>query len=272
MKKLLMVLIVLALTVPAIAEVKISCEQKPWLHYGAVGDGNLVTVYYDATSEGNNVRAFALEIELIDNYGTVGNAVITGVEDYFIGENNSVAKGFGIFPGTIQIDTAGNPTSWGTPVAPNDTPGAAGTGFGTNKIVVEMGSLYTDANAPPKSGTLLKFRINNKITDIKISENTERGGVVMENPDEAVDVNAPGNGHAVYTIIMPGDICGAAYGPRDGQCKLIDYLQLSNNYKVGPPCPDQRADLCGAGFAAPDTKCLLIDYLALSEMYNESWK
>ena len=270
MKKLLLVLAILAITAPAFAEVKITCEQKPWLGYGAGTDANLVTVYYDATSEANNVRAFGLEIALTDAIGA-DNAVFASIEGYHAGENDAVNKGFGIFPGTIQIDGAGNPTSWGTPVAPSTDPGAAGTGLGTNKIVVEMGSLYTGANSPPKSGVLLKFRVNNKVADITISENTERAGLVMENPDEAVDINAPGNGQAAYSIIMPGDIAGTSFGPRDGQCTILDYFRLLQNYNQCPPA-DLRADLTGPGWIAPDGCANIVDYFALLSRYNESWQ
>lgn len=272
MKKLLLVLAILAITAPAFAEVKITCEQKPWLGFGGKTDANLVTVYYDATSEANNVRAFGLEITLTDTVGT-DNAVFASVEGYHAGENDAVNKGFGIFPGTIQIDGAGNPTSWGTPVAPSTDPGAAGTGLGTNKIVVEMGSLYTGANSPPKSGVLLKFRVNNKVADITISENTERAGLVMENPDEAVDINAPGNGQAAYSILMPGDICGFVYGARDGKVDSWDYNRLINaaNWMQNPPS-DIRCDITAFIWGAPDGKVDSWDYNALLSKWMQSWQ
>ena len=271
MRKLLLVLTILALTAPAFAEVKIYCVQQPWLSFTG-NDGNVVTVYYDATSEANNVRAFGLEIELIDAVGA-DNAVFASVEGYHAGENDAVNKGHGIFPGTIQIDGAGVVTSDGTPVAPNTDPGAAGTGLGTNKIVVEMGSLYTGANSPPKSGVLLKFRVNNKVADITISENTERGGVVMENPDEAVDVNTPGNGQAAYSIVMPGDVTGLFFGPKDGKVDTWDYSRLINsaNWMQSPPA-NPGADLTSLFFQAPDNKVDTWDYSALLGKWMQSWE
>jgi hypothetical protein len=247
MKRIILILAVLTLAVPAGAEVLITCSQDPWCFPGSK-DYNLVTVTYDATSETNNVRALALNIELTDTIGA-DNAVITGVEGYHVGENNSVQKGFGIFPGTITIDGAGNVTNWGTPVAPNTAPGAAGSGLNTKKIVVEMGSLYTDANAPPKSGTLLKFRFNHKVATVTITENTERGGIVMENPDEPVDLNAP-----VLAILCPADICGKGYKARDAKIDSWDVARLGANYGKSPLL-DPRADITGKGYKTYDGTC-----------------
>lgn len=270
MKKLLLVLAILAITAPAFAEVKITCEQKPWLGFTS-NDGNLVTVYYDATSEANNVRAFGLEIELVDNLGA-DNAVITGVEGYHVGENDAVSKGYGIFPGTIQIDGTGAVTDYGSPVAPSTDPGAAGTGLGTNKIVVELGSLYTGANSPDPCGVLLKFRVNNKACDVKISENSERGGVVMENPDEAVDVNTPGNGGvAQFTIRAPYDICGPSYGPPDGVCNDWDYYVVYGYWQQAPGTPN--ADITSSGYGAPDNFVNDWDYYIIYGFWqNSSWQ
>jgi hypothetical protein len=282
MKKMFIVLAVLALTVSAAAEVKVYSGSQPWLYAGDANwcgnlpwkgdkydttDANIVTVYYDATSEPNRVRAFALNIELSDAFGA-DNAVIESVSDYFVGECNATEKGYGIFPGTISIDGSGNVTDWGTPVAVNDTPGAVGTGLGTKKIVIEMGSLYTDANAPAKSGILFKFRVNDKACGITISENTERGGIVMENPDEAVDVNMPG-----AVVICPGDACGRFEGPRDGKCTTPDYTLVLNTWQdVWPTMYDYRADLCGRFDGAPDQKCTTPDYNKILNSWQLSWQ
>lgn len=274
MKKLLLVLTILAIAVPASASVVITCEQQPYAHFSAPRDGNLITVKYDATTEANNVRAFGLEIELIDNNG-LNNAVITGVEGYFVGECTAGSQGYGIFPGTIQIDGGGVVTDYGTPVAPSTDPGAAGTGLGTNKIVVEMGSLYTGANSPPNQGILLKFRVNNKVCLVDISENPERGGVVMENPDEAVTVVAPGNGSAQFAIKCPGDNCGLMYGNRDGKVNTWDYMNLTKvgNWMGNPPA-DIRTDICGLMYGPPDGKANTWDYMALTQgaIWMANWQ
>ena len=264
MKRIIIVLAVLALAIPASAAVNVTCYQSK-----KFGEYNEVIVSYNATSEANNLRAFALNLTLTD-LGSIGGAAFNEASDYFIGECNSVAKGYGIFPGTIQIDGSGNVTDWGSPIAPSTAPGAAGSGLGTNKIVIEMGSLYKDANVPLKSGTLLKFRVNDKWSQLTITENTERGGLVMENPNESVTLNAP-----VFTIICPADICGKKNGPRDGKVDSWDLGRLVNNYGV-PFIPtqwftDTRTDVAGKKYGPPDGNCDSWDLGVLVNNYNENW-
>jgi tetrahydromethanopterin S-methyltransferase subunit E len=43
-----------------------------------------------------NIRAFALDV-------TVDAGVITDITNYFVGECNAVSKGYGVFPGTVEI-------------------------------------------------------------------------------------------------------------------------------------------------------------------------
>jgi len=273
MKKIVLIVAVLTLAVPALAEVKITCGTQPWKALGdntwcanqpwSNVDANLIIVDYNATSEANNVRAFALDITLTDNYPPAGtpNAVITSVEGFKVGESNSTSKGYGIFMGSIVIDGAGNVTDWNTPVAPAGEPEAAGP-LGSNSITVELGSLYVGANSPAKSGTLFKFRVNNKACTVTITENTRRGGVVMENPDQVVGVNTP----AAY-VLCPGDICGAGYGARDGFVNFWDFWRLSANYNKTPPT-DPRTSLCGAGYSTPDGTCNFWDFWKLSPNYG----
>jgi hypothetical protein len=93
------------------------------------------------------------------------------------------AKGFGIFPGTIVIDSTGTVTDFNTPVEPNDLWGRAGHSLlGTSKVIVALGSLYKgDANKPAASGTLFTVTVNAACT-LKITPETDfRGGVVDVN-------------------------------------------------------------------------------------------
>jgi len=274
MKRMILVLAILALTVPAMAEVKVYCGDQVWAGSSAAepgwagvtvadtyvanqpwtADPNLVTVYYDASSEANNVRAFALNVELVDTYGA-DDAVIESVQGYFVGECNAVDRGYGIFPGTIQIDASGNVTDDGTPVAPNDTPGAVNTGLGTKKIVVEMGSLYTDANVPADHGVLFQFRVNNKACSVVITQNTERGGIVMENPDEAVTVSTPG-----ALVMCPGDITARRDGVWDGKCDTYDFMKakaqlIAGTYTFMP------ADITARRNGPPDNKADTYDFM-----------
>jgi len=169
MKKIIIVLAVLALAAPAFADVTISCELKaPKL---GVQDANVVVSY--SHSDPNLARAFALSTSV--NNG----AVIKAIAGYKKGESTAASKGFGIFPGTIVVDEGGNVLNWGTPVADAGDPDGPGQ-LGSGGIVTEQGSLYSgDANKPASSGKLFSFTVDKNCT-VTIASNSLRGGVVME--------------------------------------------------------------------------------------------
>jgi hypothetical protein len=175
MKKILLTLVVLLLATPAWAVVNITAE----------ADGCTVTVSFDATTEANLVRAFSLDIKLDNDANIVSAAGINA--DYYV------------FPGTIQIDASGNVTNPGTVVAEyGDLTSDTLPGLDSNGITIEMGSLYAPVgpgspNAPAPSGALLTFTVDADCT-VTITANVSRAGatgVVMEDPDEVVDVNLP---------------------------------------------------------------------------------
>jgi hypothetical protein len=137
-------------------------------------------------SGGEKVRAFALEITVDSGY------TITGIKDFNTGESNkapNTGPGYGIFPGKFRdVINAADP-NWTVdanynPIAPATDLDAGGTGLGTNKIIVEMGSLYVgDNNAPLSAGPLFRFDIQGptgKDCNMVIAANTSRGGVVLE--------------------------------------------------------------------------------------------
>lgn len=220
MKKITLVLVVLLLAAPASAEVLIKAVQTAADCNGDLGYHE-VTVLYDATSEPNYVRAFALDISLgvlyLDN-----DANIIDVSGYFRGECTSDSNGYGIFPASFNREIDADDPCWAdvnyTPVAelsdlPSDTLG----GIDTNGITIEMGSLYEIGIDPPpaKKGVLFTFKVNKSCT-VTIAENVTRGGVVMENPDEVVDVNIPEASPANLLVSCRGDV------NRDGKVKKND--------------------------------------------------
>ncbi len=148
-----------------------------------------VAINYDATTESQLVRAFALDVIATD-----GN--IVDISDYYVGDDN---RGYGIFPANFSRYITVNPTtgdveSWDdpnyTPVAPPDTPGALG-GLGTNGITIEMGSLY-DTGAPSKTGMLCTVTVSEGATKLCVNGNAIRGNIVMEDGSERVPVEACG--------------------------------------------------------------------------------
>jgi hypothetical protein len=136
-----------------------------------------------------NVRAFALVIEAT-------GATIADVNHYFEGECDATNKGYGIFldqTNGIDINDAGGVDDWGSPVADACSPGAAGTGIGTNKVIIGMGALYEDGNEPPLSGKLCDIKISStyhvNCASVDVTaESTYRGGVVLEDGN-SVDPN-----------------------------------------------------------------------------------
>ena len=173
MKKIVFVLVVLLFAAPVLAEVVITAAQ--------VGDTNQVTISYEVTAPDVNLpRAFGLDI-------TVSDGNITACIPYMVGECNDFLQGYGIFPGTIQIDAGGNVTNYGNPVS--DVLPAL-DGLDSNGITVELGSLYVGSNWPDASGLLCTITVTEDC-NVTIEGNAARCGegspalgVVMENPDE----------------------------------------------------------------------------------------
>ena len=160
MKKIILALVVLAIALPASAEVLITCEQVP-------DEPNVIIGYVNGEAE--PVRAFALEIIL--DAGEI-TAVSCLSDDYYI------------FPSDIEI-ADGQVQEFGE-CADIDA----------NVAVIEMGSLYADDDAchptaPPDEGDLVMVTVTGNC-NISITEESLAGGVVMETPEDDPDVNSPG--------------------------------------------------------------------------------
>lgn len=189
MRKIILILAVLAVASPAMAAVTITCTPD---------DGGVVTVSF--TNDSGRVRAFALDIA-VD-----GGAII---------EPNS-ASGFNadysIYPGSIEINSVtGEVDANGSPVCGSDYPGTE-PGPGTASMTIEMGSLYVgEGNAPGQDDDLLTFVVDcNGAADcnVTVALNTIRGGVVMENGD-SVD---PGPGGLVGCKAVCAGQCRDQFG------------------------------------------------------------
>ena len=166
MKKIAIVVAILALVAPAMAAVTISAVPS--------GTTGVVAITYSSDA---NLSGFALDI-------TVDAGVIEDINNFHIGESNSTATGFGIFPGSIDINSVTAAVDdHGNPVAPNDDPCALG-GIGTAGITVELGALYEDGNQPGLTGTLCKVKVTADC-NITVALNARRGGVVREDFGDA---------------------------------------------------------------------------------------
>jgi hypothetical protein len=184
MKKIVLFLMVLLMTVPVMAatNVTINAVDK---------GGGVVAITYNAT--GGDVSGFGLDINV------PSGKTITAINDYNVGESLPPPgkKGYGIFPGTIDINaTTGVVDDNGTPVAPSTDPGALG-GLGTSGITIELGTLYTTGNAPSRAGTLCTVTVSSSCR-ITVALNPTRGGVVDVNA-LAATTNLP-----ITVLLLPG--------------------------------------------------------------------
>jgi hypothetical protein len=171
MKKMFFVLTALLLTVPALANVTISCAQ-----YGLYGQGKkAVVISYVATEDTNLPRGFGL------NVSVSGGVTITSVA--------YTNPKYWVYPGSIVIDTNDPPevVSQGTPVA---------SGLGTSNVILEMGSLHyptgpTGPNSPALSAVLIRLNLSGTGCTVTVSGNGTRGNVVNYAAEEAVVVYGP---------------------------------------------------------------------------------
>lgn len=201
MRKILLIVAMLLITAaPAMAAITVNAKHIGLPIKTGVNCSTCEVNY--VCSAGEKVRAFALEISVSNGY------TITGIRDFNVGESNKVGggvttakPGYGIFPAKFRDVINPADVNWVVdanynPIAPATDADAGGTGLGTNKIIVELGSLYVgDSNAPPSSGSLFRFDIQGPgatTTNISLVANTTRGGVVLEDGNT---VTATLNGH-----------------------------------------------------------------------------
>ncbi|MHC4221513.1 MAG: hypothetical protein ACYST9_03750 [Planctomycetota bacterium] len=188
MKRTIIVLAILMIATPAMAAVNITTAQ------GAECE---VIVSYENTNV-NKVRAISLDIQV----STGSIVTVTEVSDQYT-----------IYPGSIVVDPCdpGEPGD-GVVVAPGsaicDGSEFEGTllGLGTAGMTLEMASLYLGApNAPNDTGIVCKFIIDSDAT-VTVTENTIRGGVVMEDPQEDPGVVLPAPFSATCGCTCVGDL------------------------------------------------------------------
>lgn len=233
MKKLVLVLAVLLVSLPAMAAVTIDASCT----------GSTYTVTY--ATDGNNVRAFALDIEV--SAGTI-DAV------------GSLSADYDIYPGSIVI-VDGEVNDPGSAVCDDAYPDTLG-GLGTAGITVEMGSLYAEGEAAPAtSGTLFTFTVSDSAAVVTISENGIRGGVVMEDPDEEI-VPTITVGTCGGCATCAGDIDGNNQIDLTDLTAMVNILSAAGSPFIVPVTPgvDDCADMVGT----PGT----IDLSDLTEMVN----
>ena len=228
MRKFVLALVILLLAAPAWAAQEVECEVLV-----VPGPNYTVAVNYNI-DDGNDFRAFGIRID-VNNSATISNIDVND-RDYYI------------FPGSIDInDTTGEVDANGTAVAEG--------GEGEIYMILEMGSLWapSDPNpkhqaAPPTSGLLCTFDVSKNCV-VSLSEDTDRGGVVLE--DTAKSFSGTPQGCIVYyddclppehadwaeydSVGRPDCWCyySQCYGDADGL--LGGGLKVGGYYHVGNP-------------------------------------
>lgn len=246
MKKLMVLMLVLC-AVPAMAAVQLTATQ--------VGETNEIEIGYVADA---NVSGFALKV-------TATDGTIEDVTNYHVGES-AAEKGYGIFPGTIDINDAGEVEAYGSPVAPSTAPGADGTGIGTDTVILEMGALYVDNNAPDLSGTLCSVIVSEGTTELCVDADTPlRGGVVYTDATQA-EVDLTEACVSLEAAVCVGDIDGNGYVTKADISALVSYL-INNasapNWYVASDDPNYNpaADVDGNDYVTKADISALISYL-----------
>ena len=146
-----------------------------------VQDSNgLAAIKYQCTA-GEVVRSFALDV-------TVNHGVILGISNFFRGECQVGARGYGIFPAAFRDHitvTSGPNANWDAPgytplAVVADSPTNTLPGLNSSGVTLEFGGLWnpnTPATIPPASGTLCTLRIS-EAAQVSVAANAIRGGVV----------------------------------------------------------------------------------------------
>jgi len=228
MRKLILILAVLAISVPAMAVVTIEVDD--------IGGGQ-ADIKYSADAA---VSGLGLKITLS------GVAKFTAVSPAFRGEG----AGYGIFPASFNreinpADPNYNDPAY-TPVADSGDAGASGTGLGTSVVIVELGALYETAG-PGLSGTICTITGDASAT-VTVEEDLTRGGVVYETGAGA-DILVTGD--QTITVGWPYPACWdyatQCHGDADNNVTvdIADWPAFRDGFAKSYPATQYTANACG---------------------------
>jgi len=197
MKKFIMVLVALALVVPALAaqpQVDITCSVGGSNNDEVTVSFNNVT--YSPPTDSNAVRAFGFII-------TVDNGAVIESWDCVQEHAQMGTAGYWVHPGCIVIEPNGVVSDYGSCVCGD---------ICTSEIIVGMASLYATPAGPPaqKNSALCKFTVSKDCTITIVGDTMSTGstdGVVMEDPSLTPIVNLSGCS-VVNVCTCKGDVWG----------------------------------------------------------------
>lgn len=145
-------------------------------------------IKYQCTA-GEVVRAFALDVR-------VDRGQIVGISDFFRGESQAEAQGYGIFPAAFRDHItigSGTKVNWDasdyTPLAvAQDSPNDTLPGLNSSGVTLEFGGLWDSAvpaAVPGAAGTLCAIQISEAAT-VSLAANLSRGGILSASSDARI--------------------------------------------------------------------------------------
>ena len=189
MKKIVVLLAVVALAAPLYAQDDVIIKMRTEYDPNPAGDW-LVVVSYDSSGASQLVRGFSFDLLLDDELAT-NKATFTSLEGYKTDVfSTEAAPGFGVYLGSITFKGPGDPCyidQAGSPQANNPD---AYPGVGTSEMTVELASLYDPCDFTPKmhapldAADLFSFRVDKDCSVKCVADTDTRGGLIMENGDE----------------------------------------------------------------------------------------
>ena len=163
MKKVIFIMALLAIAVPAMAGVTVTVTDN--------ADGTATIGY---TSDAN-VAAFGIDV-------TVDAGTITAVDAAKVGISESGDLGYGIFPGSFRDYIDADDPCWAdanyVPLGAAGDPGVLG-GLGTAGVTLEFAAVYADGNAPDRTGTLCTVTVS-QTCKMTVTANNSSAGIVLE--------------------------------------------------------------------------------------------
>ena len=228
MKRMIVLLAVLLMAAPAMAAVTITAVDE---------GGGVVAISFSNDEATGLVRAIALDITA-DSGATIIDVCDINTE-------------YNIHPGSIEIDPGeagsanGEILDYGSAVCGSQYPGTKG-GIGSTGdeagVTIEMASLYIgEVNEPNQFGLICRVTVDSDC-ELCISENTIRGGIVMEDPQADPDPNTPVCLQVVRGCPCMGNLVNDTAPGDPNPVTVLDAFKLIDNLTIDSKIYEDEAN------------------------------